>query len=252
VGLCDPDVVTADTVRTSYFARNAGARRGSAPWLLFLDADVVPQPGLLDALFTPPPGDAVAVLAGAVRDAAPAPGAGWAARFAWAKASMSQEPLVAPGPWAFAQTANAAFRRAAFEAVGGFRPAVRSGGDADICWRLRDAGWALESRPDAVVVHVSRARLGALLAQRVRHGTGAGWLASRYPGALPARRWPGLLRWGAARALAGVRAAARGDRDAAIVGLLDGPAVWAYELGRHLPNRPLGRRWCRASKDAGR
>ncbi len=132
-------------------------------------------------------------------------------------------------------------RREAFEAVGGFVPGVRSGGDADLCWRLRDAGWALASRPGAEVVHVNRARLRGMLAQRVRHGTGAGWLAARWPGALPARRWPGLLRWALLRALAGLRALARGDGDAALLGLLDGPAVLAYELGRQLPNRPLRR-----------
>jgi hypothetical protein len=38
------------------------------------------------------------------------------------------------------------------------------------------------------------------------------------------------------RAGAGLAALARGDRDGAISGLLDGPAVWAFELGRLVPN----------------
>jgi len=122
------------------------------------------------------------------------------------------------------------------------RAGVPSGGDADLCWRLRAAGWELASRPAAVVVHANRARLRAMLAQRFRHGAGAGWLARRWPGALPARRWPGLVRWGLMRALVGAQALARGDRDAATLGLLDGPAVWAFELGRLVPNRPMRRR----------
>jgi hypothetical protein len=240
LGLADPDVLAAPEVPTSYWARNRGAARGTAPWLVFLDADVTPEPGLLDALLDPPPGARTGVLAGAVRDAEPGPGA--AERFAFLKASMSQDGVLATADWAFAQTANAAVRREAFAALGGFVAGVRSGGDADLCWRLRAAGWALETRPGAAVVHANRARLRGMLGQRVRHGTGAAWLAARWPGALPARRWPGLLRWGLVRAAQGAGALARGDRDAALLGLLDGPAVWAYELGRLLPNRPLRRR----------
>lgn len=238
--VADVAVLAAHEVRTSYYARNRGAARGYAPWLLFLDADVTPAPGLLDALFDPPPHPDAGVLAGAIVDA-PA-GSGIPARFAARKGAMSQEVVLGHGLWAFAQTANAAVRREAFEAAGGFCAGVRSGGDADLCWRLRAAGWALESRPNAVVLHASRTRVRALLGQRFRHGTGAAWLAARWPGAFPRRRWPGLVRWGVARAIAGLRELARGDRDAAAVGLLDGPAVWAFELGRLVPNRPL-RRW---------
>ena len=44
-----------------------------------------------------------------------------------------------------------------------FREDVRSGGDADLCWRLAAAGWELERRTGAAVVHRNRATIGALL-----------------------------------------------------------------------------------------
>jgi GT2 family glycosyltransferase len=118
---------------------------------------------------------------------------------------------------------------------------VRSGGDADLCFRLRAAGWGLERREEAAVVHRNRATVPRMLAQRARHGAGAAWLARRWPGAQSRRRWPGLARWSARRAAQGLAAAARGDRDEALLGLLDGPAVWAFELGRLVPNRPRPR-----------
>jgi hypothetical protein len=236
-GVDEPEVLVADAIRSSYFARNAGALRGSAPWLLFLDADVHAPRDLLDRLFATEPAPRTAVLAGAVIDEPAGPGAPVAVRYAELKRSMSQEVTLGHGRWAFAQTANCAVRREAFEAVGGFRPDVRSGGDADLCWRLAAAGWELERRPGAAVVHRNRATVRALLGQRFWHGSGAGWLAREHPGALPARRWPGLAWWAARRAAAGLAALARGDRDGAITGLLDGPAVWAFELGRLVPNR---------------
>lgn len=239
VGLDEPSVITAADVPTSYFARNAGARRGSAEWLVFLDADVEPPADLLDRLLGGVIGPRVGVIAGGVVDSPVGPGGAVAPRFAELKASMSQEVTLGHDGWAFAQTANAAVRREAFEAVGGFRERIRSGGDADLCWRLREAGWELEARHDAAVVHHNRQTIPKMLGQRFRHGSGAAWLAGEHPGALPARRWPGLALWATRRAGAGVAAAARRDRDAAILGLLDGPAVWAFELGRLVPNRPL-------------
>jgi GT2 family glycosyltransferase len=237
-------IIPAGERQTSYYARNRGAARGRAAWLVFLDADVIPPPDLLDRyLAAAPPADDVGILAGAVVDEPAEEGesATAAERYAWLKSSMSQEVTLASDEWAFAQTANAAVRRAAFEQVGGFEEGVRSGGDADLCFRVRAAGWTLERREDAAVVHRNRSTIPRMLAQRARHGAGAAWLSKRWPGALPRRRWPGLAWWSTKRAAQGVLGAAKRDRDAALLGLLDGPTVWAFELGRLIPNRPRPR-----------
>ena len=232
-------ILGAGERQTSYHARNRGVAAGCAPWLVFLDADVLPPPDLLDRYFDPAPTQRTGVLAGTVDDDGDATTA--AERYAWLKASMSQEVTLAHGDWAFAQTANAAVRREAFVQVGGFEAGVRSGGDADLCYRLRAAGWMLERREQAAVTHRNRATIPRMLAQRARHGAGAAWLGRSWPGALPRRHWPGLAWWSAQRAAHGLIAAARGDRDEALLGLLDGPAVWAFELGRLVPNRPRPR-----------
>ena len=235
-------VLGAGELQTSYHARNRAAAQGRALWLVFLDADVLPPADLLARYFEPAPGERAGLLAGAVVDEEPPEDDSTsAARYAWLKSSMSQEITLADDRFAFAQTANAAVRRDAFEQVGGFEERVRSGGDADLCFRVRAAGWTLERRDQAAVVHRNRQTVPRMLAQRARHGAGAAWLSERWPGALPRRRWPGLAWWGAQRAAAGLIAAVRGDRDAALLGLLDGPAVWAFELGRLIPNRPRPR-----------
>jgi GT2 family glycosyltransferase len=235
-------VLGAGERQTSYHARNRAAAQGSAAWLVFLDADVLPPADLLARYFEPVPGARVGVLTGAVVDEEPAvDDSTSAARYAWLKSSMSQEITLADDQWAFAQTANAAVRRTAFEQVGGFEAGVRSGGDADLCFRVRAAGWDLERREGAAVVHRNRQTVPRMLAQRARHGAGAAWLSERWPGALPRRRWPGLAWWSAKRMGAGLAAVARRDRDGALLGLLDGPAVWAFELGRLIPNRPRPR-----------
>ena len=234
-------ILGAGERQTSYHARNRAVAQGNASWIVFLDADVLPPPDLLDRYFATPPRDTTGVLAGAVVDEEPETTAAPAPRYAWLKSSMSQATTLAHDGWAFAQTANAAIRREPFVQVGGFEPKIRSGGDADLCFRIRAAGWGLEGRQDAAVVHHNRQTIARMLAQRARHGAGANWLGQRWPGALPRRRWPGLALWSLKRAAQGLGAATRRDRDGALLGLLDGPAVWAFELGRLIPNRPRPR-----------
>jgi len=182
----------APGLQTPGHARNRGAEAGSAPWLLFVDADVVAPPDLLDRYFDPAPGERTGLLAGGVRDESPAASGGAASRYAHLRSSMSQDNALQHGEWGFVQTANCACRREAFEEVGGFRDGIRAGEDADLCYRLRDAGWEFERREHAEAVHRARSTLRALLAQKACHGAAGAWLDREYPGSFPARRRPGL------------------------------------------------------------
>lgn len=230
---------------TPGFARNRGAARGSAEWLLFIDADVMPPTDLLDRYFDPPAGDHTGLLAGGVLDEPVPVGARPMLRYAYLRGTMSQDNTFRFGSWGFAQTANAACRRVAFESVGGFRDDIRAGEDADLTFRLRAAGWEVERRESAAVVHRSRKTVRAFAAQRALHGAAAAWLAREYPGSFPARRRPGLVWWGIRTTVKGLVSAARSrDRDKAVWAVLEPLEELATEFGRSLPNeRPLfGRR----------
>jgi hypothetical protein len=219
-----PGAVPARGQPGSYYARNRGAAVGENPWLVFVDADVEIPPTLLDDYFAAPVPDGCGILVGAVDDE---PGDSAAARYAAAKGLMSQSVTLRRPQFAYAQTANCAVRREAFQAVGGFTADIRSGGDADLCFRIRDAGWTLAECPPARVRHRSRATLRALLRQRVRVGAGARWLEERYPGFAPRRP---LLRVAAGVALRLVR-----SRSA--VARVDALCDPAFQIGWRLPNR---------------
>jgi cellulose synthase/poly-beta-1,6-N-acetylglucosamine synthase-like glycosyltransferase len=236
----DPRVLRAPDRPSSYFARNRGAAAGDSEWIVFLDDDTEPAPDLLERYFSAPIGERVAVLAGGVRDEVPGDVAALplAARFAALRGPMDQSNTLhhAGGRWGYAQTANAAVRRAAFEEVGGFEEGVRSGGDADLCFRLRAAGWELEERADAWVTHRNRTTLWALARQRARHGAGAEWLNTRYPGSFPPDRGPRrTVRSLRQLGRAGIDRA-RGDRDAATLGFVGVVFHWSFELGRFAGN----------------
>jgi GT2 family glycosyltransferase len=228
-------VLAAGDVRSSYYARNRGAARGTSPWLVFVDADVEPRRDLLDAYFEPPPDERVGVLAGGVVDAAPVRGDTLAGRYAVWHGMLSVESTRQAG-FAYAKTANCAVRRRAFEQVGGFAE-VRSGGDADLCFRIERAGWTLGWREHASVRHRSRGTVPGLLRQAARHGAGTAWLERRYPGFLPGQSRARVAAWLALEAARSLRLAAA-RRDDALLRVLHPLTTLAYELGRSLPNRP--------------
>jgi glycosyltransferase involved in cell wall biosynthesis len=178
-------VVNADGERSSYHARNTGAARAHGDWILFIDSDCLPSPGLLDAYFNPAPGEHVGGLAGAVTTD---PGqSAFLARYASDRGFLDQESGLHTAGEA-AATANLMVRREAFVALGGFAEGIRSGGDVDLCRRLLATGWTIERRPGAVVHHLHRESLVDLLGSIARYAAGARWLNERYPGTAP--RWP--------------------------------------------------------------
>jgi GT2 family glycosyltransferase len=224
--------VHANGEASSYHARNVGAARTTAPWLLFMDSDCTPDSGLLDAYFEPPPAEQVAVLAGEITGS-PA-GDGFIARYSRSRNLFSQRGGLHARSGRTAATGNLLVRRAAFEQVSGFAEGIRSGGDVDLCLRLHDAGWTLEYRPGAVVVHPHRSSVRSLLEANARYGAGARWLDQRHGNVTS--RWPlvpgiqGSIRDAATRMLAG-------EREEAAFRLLDAVGLAAHTLGYRSSNR---------------
>ncbi len=234
-------VVRAAAVQSPGYARNRGAERGHAEWLVFIDADTRPDPQLIERYFDPPPPERAGLLAGGILDEEVSPRGPAVPRWCYIRRNMSQDQTYRFGDWGFAQTANAACRRSAFEQIGGFRENIRAGEDADLTYRLREAGWIDQRRESAAVVHRSRQTLRGFVRQNLDHGAGGEWVHGRYPWAMPPRRRIGLAWWAVRWAVCGLAAAVlRRDRDRALRALLDPVDELAYELGRSLDNELPG------------
>ncbi len=129
-------------VRTSIpHQRNAGVRAASGEIVVFTDAGCRPAPGWLKHLVSPlHEGEQVA--AGLALTASGDPGPyGRATELARSSRYLAECPTI-----------NVAFRREAFEAVGGFDETFAYGSDIDFSWRLVDAGYRIRSVPEAVVL----------------------------------------------------------------------------------------------------
>ncbi|MFI8321318.1 glycosyltransferase family 2 protein [Streptomyces sp. NPDC085529] len=232
--LRDVTTVVAGPGRGPAAARNTGARlAGDAPWIVFLDDDVVPSPDWGDGL---------------ARDLADRPGT------VAAVAARIDVPLPEGRPPTDAErntaalatarwiTADMAVRRAALDRVGGFderfRRAFRE--DADLALRLLDDGWRL-AQGTRRTAHPPR-QGGRWLPVRQQAGNGDDVLMRRLHGPgwraradAPGGRLP-RHRAITAAGLAALGCALTGHRRAAAVcGALWGAGTAEFTLARVLP-----------------
>ena len=221
-----PDAVHAPAQQSSYHARNAGVDRAGGDWLLFLDADCRPRPTLIDDFFAERIDPGCGAVAGRVmamrgQDAL-------VARYARSRGHLSQAAHMRDEHLPYGITANLLIRRAALDELGGFHEGLRSGGDADVCWRLQDAGWTVAYREAAAVEHAHRERVVALARQAARYSAAIAWMERHRPGS-SAR--PKVSRRLARAALGAAAWTVLGRRERAAFKLLDGVVVVAEGAG---------------------
>ncbi|HZD38564.1 MAG TPA: glycosyltransferase, partial [Actinomycetes bacterium] len=159
-------------------ARNLGWRLASAPWVAFLDDDVVPDPGWLEALAVDLAGLGPGVAASQGRLRVPPP------RDRRPTDWERNVSALAGARWI---TADMAYRRWVLAEVGGFderfRRAYRE--DSDLALRVLRAGWRIE-RGRRTAAHPARPA-GPLVSVRLQAGNaddvlmralhGPGWRA---------------------------------------------------------------------------
>lgn len=121
--------------------RNAGVRAARGATIVFTDAGCQPEAGWLDQLLSPlAEGESAAAgIALGTSDSGPY---ALAVRRASAVRYLDES-----------STINLAFRREAFDAVGGFDEDFAYGSDVDFSWRLIGAGFRIRSVPASVVRH---------------------------------------------------------------------------------------------------
>jgi N-acetylglucosaminyl-diphospho-decaprenol L-rhamnosyltransferase len=172
-------------------AVNRGVRAGDSEYVVLLNNDVLPRPDCLERLVAPlehePRVGSVAALMLGPGESGAIDSFGVSADPTLAGfARLQGQPPARAGAAAHAPTGPegtaGAYRRAAWEQVGGFDETIVAYMEIlDLALRLRSAGWSTAQAPDAVGVHLGSATYGRRSAEQRRlAGFSRGYLLRRY------------------------------------------------------------------------
>ncbi|BCQ10446.1 putative mycofactocin biosynthesis glycosyltransferase MftF [Mycobacterium heckeshornense] len=180
---CDIEVLRHVRSRGPAAARNTGLAACSTDFVAFLDSDVVPRRGWLEALLGHFCDPAVALVAPRIVGLPQSDHL--LARYEAVRSSLDlgqrEAPVVPYGPVSYVPSAAIICRTKALRDVGGFDETLRAGEDVDLCWRLVEAGARLRYEPIALVAHDHRTELRDWLARKAFYGSSAAPLSARHP-----------------------------------------------------------------------
>ncbi len=181
---CDLKIVRNARSKGPAAARNAGLALCTTDFVAFLDSDVLPRRGWLEALLGHFCDPAVALVA--PRIVALEQSTSVVARYEAVRSSLDlglrEAPVIPFGSVSYVPSAAIICRRSALLDVGGFDETLVSGEDVDLCWRLNEAGARLRYEPIALVAHDHRTELRKWFARKSFYGGSAAPLTIRHPG----------------------------------------------------------------------
>jgi len=170
-------LLVEDDVQGSYAARNAGISAATGSVIAFVDADMVVDPGWIEAVARRMARTDAEYLACDVRLFTTGE-EGTVAEYNRLN-DLHVERFIEE--LSFAPTCCLVVRRTLLADLGGFDSRLRSGGDMEFGNRVAASGRPLEYVSDIVMYHPTRTTLGALLRKSRRVGRGKTQLRRYYP-----------------------------------------------------------------------
>ncbi|MFY9766447.1 MAG: mycofactocin biosynthesis glycosyltransferase MftF [Mycobacterium sp.] len=164
-------------------ARNTGLAACKTGFVAFLDSDVVPRRGWLEALLGHFCDPTVALVAPRIVGLAQTDHL--VARYEAVRSSLDlgqrEAPVIPYSSVSYVPSAAIICRTSTLRDIGGFDETLRSGEDVDLCWRLVEAGARLRYEPIAQVAHDHRTELRGWIARKAFYGGSAAPLSVRHP-----------------------------------------------------------------------
>jgi mycofactocin glycosyltransferase len=180
---CDVEVLHHTRSKGPGAARNTGLAACTTDFVAFMDSDVAPRRGWLEALLGHFCDPTVALVAPRIVGLSQSEKA--LARYEALHSSLDlgerEAPVLPHSTVSYVPSAAIICRSSAIRDVGGFDETLQSGEDVDLCWRLIEAGARLRYEPIALVAHDHRTELRDWIARKAFYGGSAAPLSVRHP-----------------------------------------------------------------------
>ena len=179
----DVDIIRHPQSKGPAAARNTGLAACKTGYVAFLDSDVVPRRGWLEALLGHFCDPTVALVAPRIVGLAQTDHL--VARYEAVRSSLDlgqrEAPVIPYTSVSYVPSAAIICRTTALREIDGFDETMRSGEDVDLCWRLVEAGARLRYEPIAQVAHDHRTDVRDWVARKAFYGGSAAPLSVRHP-----------------------------------------------------------------------
>ena len=166
-------------------ARNTGLARTSAPFVAFLDADALADPGWIGRLRPVLDDERIGAVGPRVRPDVRGASAVELYEETRSELDMGAVPskVVHGVPVGWLPSAAVLVRRSACSSPA-FEPGLRVGEDVDLFWRMDETGWTVRYAPHVLAYHEVRLSWKDFVSRRAMYGKSAAHLEKRHPGRL--------------------------------------------------------------------
>lgn len=158
-------------------ARNLGVKQALGEWIVFIDADCIARPNLLEGMVEKLSGSEYAGVGGAVQNGTPKSVAGWVEYI------LSFKEFTPKAPSRVTEhipTCNLCLRREIFNRYGYFPTDFFPGEDAVYNWKLAQAGERFLFDPGLVVSHLNRTGFFQVFSHQYKYGKAFAITRSRF------------------------------------------------------------------------